>query len=215
MPDQIFAPVWRALDRNGEPQAGAKLYTYISGTMSSLVMTDEAGTALAWPVLADANGVFPQIFYGGVSTVKAIVTDADDVVLPGYPVDPCLRVPEVPTGAAITIPLGETYLSAAQTITSAGQLVLAHGLGAIPELISYRLTCVTAEAGYVAGNVIPVDFTATSATTDAINTAKIDATNITIRFSDATNCFAVGHATTGVLTALTNANWQLLVRAWA
>jgi hypothetical protein len=214
MPDQIFAPVWRALDRNGEPQAGAKLYTYISGTMTALVMTDEASTPLAWPVIADADGVFPQIFYGGASVVKAIVTDADDVVLPGYPVDPCFRVPETPTSVT-TIPLGETYLSDAQTITTAGQLVLAHGLGAVPELLSYRLVCVTDEAGYVAGNVIPVDFATSSATTNAVNTAKIDATNITVRFSDATNCFTVGHATTGVLTALTNSKWQLQVRAWA
>ena len=42
-----------------------------------------------------------------------------------------------------------------------------------------------------------------------------DATNINIRFGSATNVFSITHKTTGVLTAITNANWKFVVRAWA
>jgi hypothetical protein len=297
MADQISVPLLRAVDRNGEPQAGAKRYTYISGTMIALTVTDEDGVALPWPQEADGNGVFAQFFYDGAEQVKVIVTDADDVVLPGYPVDPCMRVPAVETqaenlsftattnvpesdvqaaiehvgdrladlaaagvtdgglvtvtgtiesGLEITVtksteaqaeagtddatamtplrtanaiaalsPLGAEYASAAQTITSAGALTLAHGLGERPKLVAFTLTCVTDEAGYVTGEVIAVDFNSTSTSDNRVNTAKLTTSNIVIRFSDQTNCFVVAHATTGVGTALTNTSWTLGVRAWA
>jgi hypothetical protein len=297
MADQISVPLLRAVDRNGEPKAGALLYTYISGTMTALVVTDENDIPRAWPVEADANGVFPQLFYAGAEQIKMIVTDEDDVILPGYPVDPCIRVATVTTqaaavsftatanvpetdvqdaiefvgdrvaglaaagvtdgglvdvtgtletGLAINVtkaseaqaqagtdnatamtplrtaqaiaalsPFSVEYTSTAQTITSAGALTLAHGLGAAPKLVSFALTCVTDEAGYVTGDVIAVDFTSTSTSDNRINTAKLTATNVVIRYSDKTNCFVVAHATTGVGTALTNASWTLGVRAWA
>lgn len=92
MPDQIFGTAFRAVDGNGDPVPGAKLYVYRTGTTTPVTVTDEDGLPLSWPVEADGNGTFPQIFYDGIYTLKVVVTDPDDVVLPGYPIDPAFRI---------------------------------------------------------------------------------------------------------------------------
>lgn len=54
----------RELDSNGAPVAGAKLYTWSAGTTSDLATyTDSTGgTPLSNPVVADAEGFYPQIW---------------------------------------------------------------------------------------------------------------------------------------------------------
>ncbi len=57
----------RQLDNNGDPVPGAKLYTWIAGTPSTAqaTFTDSTGTVpLSNPIVADANGYFPQIWAG-------------------------------------------------------------------------------------------------------------------------------------------------------
>ena len=88
MTNQLFPHAPRAFDRNGEPVAGAKAYVYQSGTMTQITVTDSGGTPLAWPVVADLNGTFPQMFYSGSLELKLILTDPDDAILAGYPLDP-------------------------------------------------------------------------------------------------------------------------------
>lgn len=112
-------------------------------------------------------------------------------------------------------PLGKGYNSGNQTITTAGLLTLAHGLGAAPELIAYSLVCLTTEAGWAVGDVAAVDFSHTSTAANRINTAYADATNVYVRFSSEAACFILGNKATGVATGLTNGNWALRVRAWA
>lgn len=91
MADQLSASPSRALDWTGDIVPGARLTTYVSGTTTLVtVFQDLAGTIPHTnPVLADEQGVFPQMFYTG--SVKAIATDPDGVVLPGYPMDPLAR----------------------------------------------------------------------------------------------------------------------------
>ena len=115
--------------------------------------------------------------------------------------------------------LTASYSSSAQPITSAGSLTLSHGLGVAPKVISLALECITGEAGYAAGAMIMVDFNSTNdtggGTGTRLNALRYTSTQIIIRFTDAANCFAVGHATTGAATSLTNANWRLHVSAYA
>lgn len=110
-----------------------------------------------------------------------------------------------------------SYTSSDQTITTAGALTLAHGLGVAPKLVVYDLVCQTNEAGFTAGQVLPnADFSHNmGGTVDRGLIAIMDATNITIRFGALTNVFTALHATTGVATVLTNANWKVRVRAYA
>ena len=111
--------------------------------------------------------------------------------------------------------LTSEYISSAQTIVTAGQLILAHGLGVEPKLLRYILECQTAELGYSIGDRVAVDMNSSIASQSRFSSAKIDATNITIRYSDLVNVFTLGNATSGAVGAPTNANWRLFVRAFA
>jgi len=107
------------------------------------------------------------------------------------------------------------YISTNQTITSAGLLTLAHSLGKVPKIVYLELVCVTTQANWVAGDVIMVSNNNSNTSGDRHTSAYYDATNINIRFSNATSCFVVNNKTTGAATALTNANWNLRVSAFA
>ena len=100
MADQITANPSAARDWAGDIVPGAKLWTYQTGTTSPVtVYQDTAGTSPHTnPVLADANGVWPQMFYTGA--LKVIGTDPDGVTLPGYPLDPAPRSLVGTSGAA-------------------------------------------------------------------------------------------------------------------
>lgn len=109
------------------------------------------------------------------------------------------------------------YVSPEQTITSAGLLTLAHGLGAVPSLVTGELVCKVAEFGYSIGQIINCNLTIASTSTldnKGISMAK-DATNLTGRFGNNVSAFSANNFTSGVGVDLTNANWRLIVRAWA
>ena len=106
-----------------------------------------------------------------------------------------------------------TFKSAAQTITSGGLLTLAHGLEAAPSSVNVELTCTTDDGGYVIGDVIVVDLNSSSSGTTRYNTARVDATNVYLRFSSDASCFLVGNKATGASAVLTNSSWSLKVVA--
>lgn len=100
-----------------------------------------------------------------------------------------------------------------QTITSGDLLTLAHGLGAVPSALQFRLVCKISEHGYAVGAVIATELAQTGGGT-IINTASMSAANVNIRFSSAANCFTAANFSTGAPVTLTNANWRLVVLAW-
>ena len=107
-----------------------------------------------------------------------------------------------------------TFKSTLQTITSAGLLVLPHGLGGEPRVVQFVLQCVTAEFNYSVGDRIVASMVNNdTGTASRLNSVLIDATNITIRLSSATEVFAGANKTTGAAANLINANWNLEVRA--
>lgn len=116
-------------------------------------------------------------------------------------------------GVAQTPQFNKAYTSANQTITAAGTLTLAHGLGAMPTLIQVRLKCTSAEFGYSIGDEVIFN----SGDQNANRGVAIvpDATNITIRYGSAANTFNVNNKTTGASAAITNASWAMIVKAWA
>ena len=297
MTNQLYASPPRAFDRNGEPLAGAKAYIYQSGTMTAVTVTDFGGTPLAWPVIADLNGTFAQMFYDGSFDLKLIITDSADAVQPGYPVDPVgltqggassaasitfVPTPEAPSldvqgaledlsdavgtleartitgaglatgGGALTAnrvitvaaatlveaeagvstsvtmtplrvaqaivalsPLGVSFTSADQTITSGALLTLAHGMVRTPELLSLYLVCQVIEEGWAVADAILTGTIGTTTSTNRATAVYADATNVYVRFSNAANCFLIGNKATGAAATATNANWKLRVRAWA
>jgi hypothetical protein len=115
------------------------------------------------------------------------------------------------------LPITKEYVSAEQAITSAGALVLAHGLGARPKLIVVELVCKTAEFGYSVNDVVNITgANGATTTTRAWGCAfTVSSTNVEARYSSNPKVFQVANATTGDLVELTNANWRMIVRAFA
>ncbi len=106
------------------------------------------------------------------------------------------------------------YTSSAQTITLAGSLTLAHGLGAAPFWVGAYLECVTGEYNYVAGDKLYIGFAETGV--ESLNNLGVsvvvnDTTNIRIRFS--AGGFAIPNKTTGATALITPANWSLRIIA--
>lgn len=123
------------------------------------------------------------------------------------------------SGKTLTLPttntpaLTKSFVSSAQTITAAGLLTLAHGLGVVPKLIRTSLVCQTGEFGWSAADEALVDIVSCDGTRQSA--IYWDATNVYIRQSlDASLC-TVANKTTGAVSAITNANWKLVVRAFA
>lgn len=109
--------------------------------------------------------------------------------------------------------LSRFYESGAAVITSGDTVSNTHGLGAAPGLVAGHLVCVTGEAGYTAGQVVPVPVGA-SASNRGVS-AVVTSTAVVIRYGSDAAAFQIPHATTGATTSLTNANWNFVVRAWA
>lgn len=107
---------------------------------------------------------------------------------------------------------GEFAAPANTAVVSGGAIgPIAHGLTAAPTHYELFLVCLAAEAGYAIAEEVPI-----SMGIDANNRGVqlvADGTNINGRFGSDANAFALGDATTGTYTALTNASWELKIRA--
>jgi len=113
-----------------------------------------------------------------------------------------------------TSPFGPAFTSTGNTITSAGQLVLAHGLSAAPRRIFLYILCGTAELGYSIGDLLgPNNFEVNGSGNRGVSIVA-DATNITIRFGAATGSLSVLTKDTGLDNNITNTSWTLEVRAY-
>lgn len=105
------------------------------------------------------------------------------------------------------------YESSPLTITSGGSVSNTHALGVAPTLCQAYLVNVTDEAGYTTGQVVQVPLGDSASNRGA--SAVLTSTAVVIRYGSDASAFQIPHATTGATTALTNANWNLVVRAWA
>ncbi len=116
-----------------------------------------------------------------------------------------------------TPPFRTSFESTQQTITSAGLLTLAHGLGVKPKLYAVVLQCLTAEHGYSIGDEVMCAQTRQTAGGGGERGVSLvpDATNLNIRFAAPATVFNLIHKTTGAAVEVTNANWALVARAWA
>ena len=108
------------------------------------------------------------------------------------------------------------YESSGQTISSAGLLTLAHGLGATPKRVFTYIKCTSAEGNYSVGDEYPIyPGISMRGTSQAINFGMtLDSTNIKVRFADDTKPIWINDKTSGASFNATNASWQLYVRAW-
>lgn len=107
-----------------------------------------------------------------------------------------------------------SFVSTDQTITTAGSLTLAHGLGGMPTLIQARLRCTAAEHGYSIGDEVMEPMGADDNGGNFGMAVVPDATNVFIRFGSNAPPIWVLNKTTGVGSSITLASWVLIIRAW-
>ena len=93
----------------------------------------------------------------------------------------------------------KTFVSADQTITTAGALTLPHGLGAAPRVWGFALVCQTEELGYSAGDV-------TNIVGGGITGVSPDSTNLNVRYHAGSP--QVVHKSTGTQSSVTPSKWK-------
>lgn len=98
------------------------------------------------------------------------------------------------------------------TVSSAGSHTPSHDLGAKPRFISPVLRCITDEAGFVAGDDVPIDFNSSYGSIVSTGVSIVpDESQLSIRFGGHPNTISVLNHTTGSLANITPANWRLYV----
>jgi hypothetical protein len=189
---------------SASPAAGDYCTSFRFGFMNSAAAY--FGTTGIRPVLIDPTAASEDTGFDFVTVVAGVTTAAVRVaqgVAVGAPSGGdkgagTLNATNVYVQGSAVLKQSDIFVSADQTITLAGALTLAHGLGTAPRIKLIELVCQTAELGYSIGDVIQAQD----------NTAMIlpDATNLNIRYRSAS--IGVMHKTTGVLTSITAANWK-------
>ena len=99
-------PVMQFTDDDNVPLAGAKYYTWLSGTTTpTLAYTDaELSVAHPWPAIADSAGRL-TVFLDRAVGYKIELRDADDVSVWG-PVDDVILPPDIAPAVANSVPTG-------------------------------------------------------------------------------------------------------------
>jgi len=108
----------------------------------------------------------------------------------------------------------KSYTSPQQVITSGGLLTLPHGMGVSPKFVVASLVCITSESGYISGQEFSVHHTVMQPDNRGVSVI-FDATNLNVRFGSEPVVFTGLNPTTGAITTLTNANFKLILRAFA
>ena len=150
--------------------------------------------------------------HGGVHAVRKVgqTNLQGDIELAGNPSGVLTQA-----GNRITInsPFSASYTSPQQTITAAGALTLAHGLGAKPTLLMCSIICLVASNNYSLSDELLIDIGSDGGTNQGLSIV-VDATNINIRFGSSATTILALDKTTGAGVNLTNSSWNLIVRAW-
>lgn len=105
--------------------------------------------------------------------------------------------------------------TADQTITVAGALTIAHGLGRTPIVVLGYLKCTTAANGYSVGDIIPVALNATETENYGVSVTA-DSTNLYVRYGSGSGSpFLLTNKTTGTTDSPTPANYRFVLRVFA
>lgn len=113
-----------------------------------------------------------------------------------------------------SIGLNNRFISPNQTITAAGTLTIAHGLGSNPISTDAYIECVTGENGFSIGDRLRTrDLVYTQNSVANYNWQyTTDTTNFFVQFG--AGGILAKNKSTGAIVVLTDANWQLVVMGW-
>lgn len=109
----------------------------------------------------------------------------------------------------------KTFVSSGQTITAAGTLSIAHGLGGLPNIVTARLKCISAELGYSVNDQVIINPNISDAgALDNTGMAVVaTATNLNVKFGSGSQVFQIVRNDTGAIDDITPAKWQLILVA--
>lgn len=194
------------LDRNSaSPAAGdiglSVLFRFMNSAGTSFDGASVRGYMADTTAGAEAAAVQIVTKTSGTSAVSLYVGSGIRVGAPtgGDPGVGKLNAVDLLVNNSPVLKQADIFVSADQTITLAGALTLAHGLGTAPRVWQVVFVCMTAELGYSIGDVVSTD-------SNLIPAIWPDATNLNVRYSN--NVPGMIHKTTGVLTNITAANWK-------
>ena len=119
------------------------------------------------------------------------------------------------TAAAIAAnsPFTQQFTSPQTPYTHATDIIFAHGLGAMPELVQLTLVCVNNTLGYIAGQQIDMPMSTAPVNGGFGITAIKDATYVILRVGASGPI--ITRRDTSFQTSINPANWQMVLRAWA
>lgn len=208
----------------GEIESGDIVICDYDGTQMQLIsQAANAAAAVGVSSIADATngGLNFSASTGAVSAklqpsdlaTKSSPTTSDSVVIMDAAAS---NVAKTALVSAIC-PFTKSFVSSQQTITSAGTLTIAHGLGVAPALVFGELVNQTPELGYTAGQTISIALipNMSQTTNDGIAVRKDDATNLLVKYGSSTNVFTITNFSAGTAVPITPANWKLVLRAYA
>lgn len=121
---------------------------------------------------------------------------------------------------SVSSPAARRFRSAEQTITPAGGLTIAHGLGVVPRLVNLWLVCKVADLNYAVGNEVAINPAGNDPSSGGTAVhrgvgVKRDATNIIVKFGSNTSPVAIIDNGTGAGQGIVAASWKLVVEAYA
>lgn len=152
---------------------------------------------------ADGTAVIaPAVAYASTATTQA-GTVTNQSVTPG--------------GLKGALDFSTFYESPQQTVTLGTTTTLSHGLSSIPKIANLELVCVTGELGYVTGDIVSLNYAYIDGSPGAGRSRGYTITYNSSNVYITTGSFEVDvlARTTGVVTAITLANWKFVARCWA
>lgn len=157
MSKRLPIPRLQAVGLDGRPLAGAKLYTYTTGTTTPKATYSDAGLSVANanPVIADSAGRFGQIFVGP-GDYKVVLEDAaGTVVSTDDPVEGSSSVSGTTLGSALTL----AYTNPVLTVNKAASGQANTIEGATNSVTRWRIIPGnnTAETGTNAGSNLDIE----------------------------------------------------------
>lgn len=181
----------------------------IDGAVTKTLSTQYDAVVIAcdgsnWSIIA-SNLI--QVIPNASTTERGIIEIATDAeVQTGTDTDRAV----VPSSMKAAIGFSKYYESSQQTITDNTAVSVAHSLGAAPKLFIAEMVNVITQFGYAVGDVVP--FGSDTVGSNVGVTAFYNAT--VVGFVPGSSIFVI-RKDTGVQGQITNANWRVVLRAWA
>ena len=116
-----------------------------------------------------------------------------------------------PAGLLGAIGFSADFVSSDQTITAAGALTIAHGLGRAPLFVQMALICQSSDVGYTAGMVVPypVGQRSTTGFNNYGVTVVTDSTNLSVRYGSVSNVFPMMDFSNGDGANIDPTKWKV------